>query len=339
MQRMGTIAAMQTTESQAFNELGPDAILDAVESLGYLSDGRLVPLNSYENRVYRVGIEDQPPLVAKFYRPGRWTDEQIREEQIFSMELADAEVPVVPPLVRDGETLFQQGPYRFSLYAYQPGRPPEFDNPDHLELLGRFVARIHGHGGSRPFTSRPSLDIRSFGEQAREYLLASDWIPADLLPAYESVSADALERIRRCYEAAGEVSCIRLHGDMHAGNILWHEDMPFIVDLDDARSGPAIQDLWMFLSGERRERTIQLADLMEGYEQFNDFDPRELHLVEALRTLRIMYHASWIARRWSDPAFPRAFTFFAESRYWEAHILALREQIALMDEPPLQLYP
>ncbi|MGB1110893.1 MAG: serine/threonine protein kinase, partial [Gammaproteobacteria bacterium] len=292
---------MNDNASHAFNELGPNAILDAVESLGFWCDGRLVPLNSYENRVYRVGIEEAEPLVGKFYRPGRWSDEQIREEQVFSQELADAEVPVVPPMESEGQTLFSHGPYRFSLYPYQPGRPPEFDNPEHLELLGRFVARIHALGAGGRFTHRPTIGPDEFGDGARAYLLESDWIPADLLPAYESVSRDALERVARCYEAAGDVANIRLHGDMHAGNILWHEDMPFIVDLDDARNGPAIQDLWMFLSGDRRDQTIQLSDLMEGYEQFADFDPRELHLVETLRTLRIMHHAAWIARRWTDP--------------------------------------
>ncbi len=323
-------------EHAAFRALSPDQILDSVESTGRLCDGRLLALNSYENRVYQVGIEEDAPLVAKFYRPARWSDAAILEEHDFTLELADREVPVVPPL-RDpeGRTLLVHGPFRFALYPRRGGRSPELDNSKHLEWMGRFLARLHALGEVRPFEHRPTLSIEDFGQRSREYLLGSGFIPVELETAYATLSADLLQRIQGCFERAGEVRSLRLHGDCHPGNILWTDSGPHIVDLDDARMGPAVQDLWMFLSGDRAYRTARLADVLEGYTRFRDFDPRELHLVEALRTLRMMHYAAWLARRWDDPAFPRAFPWFDDNRYWEGHILELREQAALMDEPPL----
>ncbi len=323
-------------EQQAYAGLGPDAILDAVEAAGYRTDGRLLALNSYENRVYQVGLEDAQPLVVKFYRPGRWTDAAIQEEHDFSLELAAREIPVIAP-IRDshGRTLLHHGPYRFALYPRRGGRAPELDNADHLEQLGRFLGRIHNLGAVRPFEHRPTLSIRDFGEDSCRYLLESGHIPAYLQTAYRTLAEDLLARIRNCYERAGDVEYIRLHGDCHPGNILWTDDGPHIVDLDDARMGPAIQDLWMFLSGDRSYRQERLMDLLVGYTDFRDFNTRELHLVEALRTLRQMHYAAWIARRWDDPAFPQAFPWFAEAKFWEEHILGLREQAAAMDEAPL----
>ena len=318
-----------------FSALTPDAVLDALDSIGLHSDGRLLALNSYENRVYQAGMEDGPPLVAKFYRPARWPDEAILEEHAFVATLAEREIPVVPALVIGERTLHAFNGFRFSVFAKHGGRAPELDNRDTLEWMGRFLGRIHAVGVLQPYLHRPTLDIHSFGIEPSEYLLAHDFIPAELVEVYRGVVAQALDGVRRCFERAGAVRSLRLHGDCHVGNVLWTDDGPHFVDFDDSRMGPTIQDLWMLLSGERAEQTRQLGDLLAGYEDFYDFDPRELHLVEALRTLRLIHYAAWIARRWDDPAFPTAFPWFNTQRYWQDRILELREQIALMDEPPL----
>jgi Ser/Thr protein kinase RdoA (MazF antagonist) len=323
-------------EAAAFRDLSPDAVLDAVESLGWRPDGHLLALNSYENRVYQIGIEAGPPVIGKFYRPGRWSDAAIEEEHGFTRELAQTEVAVALPLSDGaGATLHRFGPYRFALYHRVQGRPPELDDPKNLEVMGRLVARIHNVGALRPFQHRPTLEIGHFGIESITYLVEEGWLPPELTQAYRSLTEHLIERIEACFDRAGNTSQLRLHGDAHRGNILWTADGPAMVDLDDARMGPAVQDLWMFLAGDRGQMTAQLADLLAGYTQFRDFDPRELHLVEALRTLRMLHHAAWIARRWEDPAFPRAFTWFAEPRFWEEHILQLREQLAAMDEPAL----
>lgn len=322
--------------TQPFTALTPDAVLDALDSIGLHSDGRLLALNSYENRVYQTGMEDSPPLVAKFYRPARWPDAAILEEHTFVATLVEREIPVVPALIIDGSTLHAFNGFRFSVFAKHGGRAPELDNCDTLEWMGRFIGRIHAVGALEPYRYRPTLDIHSFGIEPSEYLLAHDFIPAELVDVYRGVVAQALDGVRRCFERAGTVHSLRLHGDCHVGNVLWTDDGPHFVDFDDSRMGPAIQDLWMLLSGERAEQTQQLGALLAGYEDFYDFEPRELHLVEALRTLRLIHYAAWIARRWDDPAFPAAFPWFNTQRYWQDRILELREQIALMDEPPLQ---
>ncbi|MDH4286393.1 MAG: serine/threonine protein kinase [Gallionella sp.] len=327
--------------SQPFSALTPDAVLDALDSVGLRSDGRLLALNSYENRVYQAGMDEGPPLVAKFYRPARWTDAAILEEHAFVATLAEREIPVVPALAINDRTLHAFNGFRFSVFAKHGGRAPELDDCDTLEWMGRFIGRIHAVGALEPFRHRPTLDIQSFGVEPSEYLLAHDFIPAELVEVYRGVVAQALEGVRRCFERAdfsgngGEVRTLRLHGDCHVGNVLWTDAGPHFVDFDDSRMGPAIQDLWMLLSGERAEQTQQLGDLLAGYEDFYEFDPRELHLLEALRTLRLIHYAAWIARRWDDAAFPAAFPWFNTQRYWQDRILELREQIALMDEPPL----
>ena len=320
-----------------FSELTPDFILNGLESLGLHCDGRLLALNSYENRVYQVGMEDAPPLVAKFYRPHRWSDAAIQEEHDFVQALAESEIPVVAPLITDGKSLLFYEGFRFALFPRRGGRAPELGDPETLEWLGRFIGRIHAIGATADFVHRPTLDIASFGEEPRDYLLSHGFIPADLDAAYRSVVDQALDGVRHSLDRAGNVNRIRLHGDCHPGNVLWTDDGPHFVDFDDCRMGPAIQDLWMLLSGERGDMTRQMSDVLAGYEDFCEFDPRELHLIEALRTLRLIHYSAWLARRWDDPAFPMNFPWFNTQHYWQNRILELREQIALMDEPTLSV--
>ncbi|WP_395406851.1 serine/threonine protein kinase [Pseudoduganella sp. UC29_106] len=323
------------TPAHPFSDLSPDCVLDALASIGLYGDGRLLALNSYENRVYQVGIEDGKPLVAKFYRPARWTDAQILEEHAFVAELEEREVPAVPALAIDGRTLHEFQGFRFAVFPRHGGRAPELDDPAVLEWTGRFIGRIHAAGAAKPFAERPALNIATFGTEPRDWLLAHEFLPPELVTPWKSVVDQALEGVARCYERAGDVSLIRLHGDCHGGNVLWTDAGPHFVDFDDARTGPAVQDLWMMLSGERQDMVRQMGDILAGYEDIREFDPRELYLVEALRTLRLIHYSAWLARRWDDPAFPAAFPWFNTQRYWQDRILELREQIALMDEPPL----
>lgn len=309
--------------------------MDAVEQLGFYSDARILALNSYENRVYQVGIEDGEPLIAKFYRPLRWSDEQIIEEHQFTQALLDIDVPVVPPLMLQGKTLHEHAGYRFSLYPRRGGQAPALDNGDHLEILGRFLGRVHNLGKTTLFKHRPTVDIDSYGAKSRDFLLASDMIPKELRIAYDTLSSDLLKRVSAVFETIDYTS-VRLHGDCHGGNILWRDDSAHFVDFDDARNGPAIQDLWMMLSGDYQQRCIQLADILEGYTEFCDFNPAEITLIESLRTLRIMHYSAWLARRWEDPAFPHSFPWFNTERYWAEHILELREQLSALQEPILR---
>jgi len=320
----------------AFADLQPDDILTTLGDMGFACDGRFIALNSYENRVYQIGIDDAAPIVAKFYRPGRWTNDAILEEHEFAIDLAAQEIPVIPPLEVDGQTLHHEGPHRVAVYECHGGRSPDLDNYALQTQLGRLVARIHLEGEIRRFRHRPGIDINTYGVESRDFLIDHDFIPDDNLDAYCSVAELVLDGVEACYERAGAVSEIRLHGDFHPGNVLVNRDQLHIVDLDDTRHGPAVQDLWMFLSGDRDEQTPQLSALLEGYQSFRRFDPRELHLVEALRSLRIMHYAAWLARRWEDPAFKVAFPWFDSRRYWDDHVLSLREQVALMQEAPLE---
>jgi len=326
-----------------YSGLTPDTVLDALASVGFAGDGRLLALNSYENRVYQAWLEapvepQAASVVAKFYRPGRWTGGQILEEHAFTNELAEREIPVVAPLaLAGGKTLHEFGGFRFAVYPRRGGRTPELEDRDTLEWMGRFIGRIHAVGATRPFTERPTLDIESFGFEPRAWLLAHDFIPADLLDAWKSAVDLALAGVAHCFGRAGDVHGLRLHGDCHAGNVLWTDDGPHFVDFDDCRTGPALQDLWMLLSGDRADMTRQLADVLAGYEDFHEFDLRELHLLEALRTLRLIHYSAWLARRWDDPAFPAAFPWFNTQRYWQDRVLELKEQIALMEEEPLRV--
>ena len=323
-------------ETLAFSALGPEQVLDAVEALGFRSNGRLLALNSYENRVYKVGLDDGEPLVAKFYRPGRWSDAAIEEEHRFSCDLAELDIPIIPPLEVNGQRLHRHGNFRFSVSPCMGGRAPELDDAGLLRQLGRLIGRIHSYGAREPFHHRPELDIESFGVESVTFLQDGDWLPHELRDVYRGVTELLLDGVEAAFSRVANRQTIRLHGDFHPGNVLVQRSRLHIVDLDDARSGPAVQDLWMFLSGDRGEQTPQLDALLSGYSEFYRFDAREIGLIEALRTLRIMHYAAWLARRWDDPAFKTAFPWFDTHRYWDEHILALREQAAALSEPPLE---
>jgi len=326
-----------TATPHPFQLLTPDFIMDAVESQGFRCDCRIFALNSYENRVCQVGIEDDAPLIAKFYRPGRWSDAQLIEEHAFCFELVAAELPVVAPLRNpDGDSLFCYEGFRFALYPRQGGHAPEFDNLDNLLILGRTLGRLHSVGAVRPFIHRPHLDSSDFG-RASVTLLRDNFVPSDFQASYTAVTDRLLAGIDAALQEAGPLRTIRTHGDCHPGNILWRDGAPHFVDFDDARTAPAVQDLWMMLSGDRPRRLQQLHELIDGYSEFADFDPRELRLIEPLRALRILHHSAWLARRWADPLFPVTFPWFNTPRYWNEHILELREQLATLDDPPLQL--
>jgi Ser/Thr protein kinase RdoA (MazF antagonist) len=320
-----------------FQILTPAFIMDAVETVGFLCDRRIFALNSYENRVYQVGVDDSTPLIAKFYRPGRWSEQQIVEEHLFCFELSDQELPVVAPLKdSEGKSLFQYKGFHFALYPRQGGHAPEFDNLDNLKILGRLLGRIHGVGSVKPFEHRPVLDIQSFGFKSVK-LIDESFIPAEYRQSYRAVTEQLLEAINEIMGSLSSIRYIRTHGDCHAGNILWRNNAPHFVDFDDSRMAPAVQDLWMMFSGERPRQLAQLDSLMEGYREFFDFDARELRYIEPLRTLRMLHYSAWIARRWQDPIFPHTFFWFNTTRYWGEHILELREQLAALAEPPLDL--
>lgn len=319
-----------------YARLSPDLVLDAIESLGYLSDARVLALNSYENRVYQVGIEDATPIIAKFYRPGRWSNEQILEEHEFTFALVEQEIPVIAPIQIDGQSLFEYQGYRFSLYPRRGGHAPELDNLDTLYTLGQHLGRIHAIGACKPFSARPTISIKDFAVDSTHFILQSQRVPSSLLEAYTSITQHLIERLQHDY-APQEYTSIRLHGDCHPGNILVRYDHLFLVDLDDARNGPAIQDIWMMLNGDRRQQVAQLSAIMEGYEEFHDFDYREFRLIELFRCLRMLHYSGWLAKRWEDPAFPQAFPWFNTENYWATHILELKEQLAALDEAPLSL--
>jgi Ser/Thr protein kinase RdoA (MazF antagonist) len=336
-------SAEQATGAHPYESLTPDVVLDALAEFGLYGDGRLMALNSYENRVYQAHLEDGRAVVLKFYRPGRWSDTQIAEEHRFSAELAAAEVPAIAPLALEGATLHHHGGFAFSVSPYRGGRQPELDDFEVLEWVGRFLARIHTVGAARPFVERPALDLQSFGLASRDWLLEHGMIPLDVQRDWEKACSEAFEMIALTALGADtytELQKLRLHGDVHPGNILWTptdrpDGGPQFVDLDDTRTGFAVQDLWMLLSGDRAQRTGQLSGLLEGYEQFRPFDRRELALIEPLRTLRQIHYSAWLARRWRDPIFPINFPWFGSSDYWKEQIQMLQDQCEAMAEEPL----
>jgi Ser/Thr protein kinase RdoA (MazF antagonist) len=316
-----------------YADLDPDRILDAVESLGLRSDGRVLGLNSYENRVYRIGMEDGPALVAKFYRPGRWTDAAIDEEHAFAAELLAADLSVVAPIAFDGRTLHPFRGHRFALFPLRGGHAPEPGDRETLRHIGRVLGRMHAVGDGARFRHRGELTLRSHGEDPVTYLLDERWLPPELEENFETLANALLDAMEDCWQRAGQVHAFRIHGDIHPGNILWREDQAHFVDLDDTLTGPAVQDLWM-LAGRREDSAEPLRWLLEGYEQFRRFDRRELHLIEPLRTLRLLHYNAWIARRWHDPAFPVAFPWFEAPRHWESVITQMQEQLSALQEAP-----
>jgi len=333
MQEQGNL--MPDELKHDYTDLTPETILDAVESVGYETSGRLLALNSYENRVYRCELENGVAVVTKFYRPDRWSDEAIGEEHKFAFELLEQEIPVVAPILIDGVSLFEHHGYRFSVYPLRGGRWPDLETRDDLNWMGRFIARIHNVGRTGLFKHRQQIEINRMGNVPALYLQEHSFIPDHLELAYQTLVEDLLKEIQAAFDRCGSYRSICLHGDCHRSNVLWTDDGPHFVDLDDCCNGPAIQDLWMLLSGERQEMTEQLCDLLEGYEEFAELDLSELHLIEALRSLRMMHYAAWLAKRWEDPAFPLAFPWFNSNQYWEQHVLELREQLSRLHEPVL----
>lgn len=324
---------MQTT-THPYDALTPETILEAVETTGVRCTGALLALNSYENRVYRVDTEADGFQVAKFYRPARWSDEAILEEHAFARELADHEIPVVAPLAHEGRTLHQYRGFRFALFPWRPARMAELNAAEDFRVLGRYIGRLHAVGKATPFRHRITLTGVNYGEAAVRHLTDCELLPEELRAAFTAIAGLVLARLRDAYPP-GVAASIRLHGDLHLGNVLWGAHGPILVDLDDCLMGPRVQDFWMLLSGERAERERQLEDILSGYTQFASFDPAELALVEPLRTLRLLHYNAWIAARWDDPAFPRSFPWFSTGRHWQELILTLREQLAALDEPPL----
>jgi Ser/Thr protein kinase RdoA (MazF antagonist) len=345
---------------RAFEALTPDLVLDALEAVGLRGDGRLIALSSYENRVYQVQLEDGSAVVAKFYRPARWSDAQILEEHGFAAELMAYEVPAIGPLVLGGETLHHFGGFSFSVSPRRGGRAPELDDTEVLEWIGRFLARIHTVGAKKPFQERPALNVDTFAIEPMQWLLEHDMVPLDVqsawvrgvgaaikaISAHDTLRADGSSSgsgVRSGGGGDSGIRTLRLHGDCHPGNILWTPSDaapalgpgPHFVDLDDARTGPAVQDLWMLISGDRQQRTRQLGALVDGYEQFREFDRAELALIEPLRTLRLVHYSAWLGRRWSDPTFPANFPWFGTSDYWQGQVQMLEEQLEAMQEDPL----
>lgn len=328
----------QIHSDHPYDQLTPDFVLDAIESIGLETDSRILSLNSYENRVYQVGIEDGTPIIAKFYRPFRWSEEAIEEEHRFTQSLLDNDISVISPLEINGQTLHCYQGFSFTVFPRQGGHAPEVDCPDTLYRIGLNIGRIHQTSGKRCFSHRKSLSVKEWANDSQAFLLQQNFIPDSLIPAYKTLTDDVINKIQTIWDSY-PFEPIRLHGDCHLGNILWRDEVAHFVDFDDCINGPAIQDIWLLLSGDRQQQTSQLMEIIEGYEEFCEFDPKQLHLIESLRTLRMMYYAAWLARRWSDPAFPMHFPWFNTERYWSDHILELREQLAILDEPPLKLQP
>lgn len=314
-----------------YENLNPDSILNAVESVGLICDGTLQILNSYENRVYQIGIENGAPLVAKFYRPNRWTNESILEEHHFALELAEYEIPVVAPWASSSnETLHHYQEFRFALFPRWGGRALELDSLEQLEWMGRFIGRLHAVSACRTFQHRPKLTVKTYGFDAYRFLIDHDFIPDYLRDNFCKIAQALLEKIELRFQLLDPTHYIRLHGDIHAGNVLWNDTGPHIVDLDDCMMGPAIQDIWMLLSGDESQIQIELEYILRGYREFHDFNIQELQLTEALRTLRMLYYSAWIARRWEDPAFTENFVWFNTPRYWQEQLQNLSEQLSLL---------
>ncbi|WP_144393185.1 serine/threonine protein kinase [Pleionea sediminis] len=322
------------SDPNSFYQLDPNTILDALESIDIFAEAALLPLNSYENRVYQFRNEDNTRFVAKFYRPGRWSDEQILEEHQFSLQMVEAEIPVVPPMTIQEKTLHYYKDFRFSVFENRGGRHPNLDDKDTLTWLGRFIARIHSVGESENFNQRLSITPEAYAKQSYEFLDTEQFIPSALKESMDSVCLPLVDACFERFSRFKDIQRIRLHGDCHPSNVMWTDDGPHFVDLDDSRMGPSVQDLWMLITGSDEEKTIQQNALLDGYEEFREFDDRELHLVEALRAMRMLYYMSWLAKRWDDPSFKHNFPWFNTQRYWEDQLLNLKEQLGTLQNEP-----
>jgi len=323
-------------ENHPFSALSPDFILDAIESRGFRVDARILELNSYENRVFQIGIENREPIIAKFYRPDRWSQDQVQEEHDFLLELASNELSVVAPISLGNTTQFKAGKFMVALFERRGGRTPLIESESSLEILGRTLSQIHNVGAAKPFLYRPSIDVDDYGKSSRSWLLEAEFIPINLEKQYETISNELISRIEEKYSKY-EAKNIRIHADCHLGNILWREQRPHFVDFDDSRNGPAVQDLWMFLSGSVSERSRQMTHIIRGYLDFREFNFGEVALIESLRALRMMRHSAWIGKRWDDPAFPKAFPFFNTEKYWVEHLHQLSEQVEIIEEEGISL--
>jgi Ser/Thr protein kinase RdoA (MazF antagonist) len=319
----------------SFAELSPDLILDAIETVGVQVSSGLLALNSYENRVYQFVAEDNKRYVVKFYRPQRWTNEQIQEEHDFTLELMRDSVPVVAPLIINGASLHQHANYRFALFPSIGGRQFEADNLIQLEWMGRFIGQMHKVAKSEKFKHRPEVCTTDYLDTPKRILLTGSLVPRHLQTTFHHI----LDQVMRETESrfSKNYQSIRLHGDLHPGNILC-QDGPSFVDLDDCRMGPAVQDIWMMLSGDRQQQVIQLEKIIDAYSEFNEFDMGQILLIEPLRAMRMIHYMAWLTLRWEDPAFPIAFPWFADDKYWENQIIALKEQFSALQEHPMQLY-
>lgn len=330
--RSATLAApVSAAPHDAFFALTPERVLDAVEVGGRRATGYAFALNSFENRVYEVELEDGERLVAKFYRPDRWSREAIADEHAFLAELHAEELPVVPPIdLGGGETLGTVGDDSGGiLYACFPkvrGRPPEDLDEAQLRRIGRLIARLHLVGGRRAAAARPRLTVDYYGTASLRLLLESDFIPDSLRPRYAGIAERVIGECEAAFLRFPDLETLRIHGDCHLGNLLWGKDGPFFLDFDDFLAGPAVQDLWLIAPGLDDEARRQRLALVEGYEEMRAFDRRTLALVEPLRALRILRYAAWIAQRYRDPAFQRAFPDFEEPNYWLREIRALQDQ-------------
>ncbi|MCY7294712.1 serine/threonine protein kinase [Alteromonas sp. a30] len=329
-------------QSFTFADLTPDLILDAIEDTGIRVDSGLLALNSYENRVYQFQDEDKTRYVVKFYRPQRWRNEQIQEEHDYALELVEHDIPLAAPLSINGKTLHHYQDYAFAVFPSVGGRQFEVDNLDQLEWMGRFIGRMHAVGARQPFSHRDIFSVQTHLHEPLQQLQQSQLIPSHLHQAFFTILEQVVQLATEHYLSAlanvNHAQSIRLHGDCHPGNILWR-DGPTFVDLDDCRNGPAVQDLWMMLSGDRQQQLLQLDTLVNAYEEFFEFDHAQLKLIEPLRAMRMVHYMAWLENRWQDPAFPRAFPWFAEDKYWEQQILSLKEQFSSLHEPALSLMP
>lgn len=326
------------TPQPVYARLTPDVILDAVEDFGLVTSGHFQALNSYENRVYQVGLDDGGFVVVKFYRPGRWSDAAILEEHEFAQDLVRQEIPIIAPMANEqGETLIYYDGFRLAIYPRRGGRWPELENEENQLWLGRFIGRIHAVGSVGVFQTRVHFTPQAFGREPYEWLMESGFIPAELEHNYRQSAEQVLQLVEEKFAELPSLRMIRLHGDCHPGNILWTDKGPHFVDLDDCMMGPAMQDLWMLLSGDQRQMAIQLRNILEGYQEFADFDYSEIRLIEALRSLRLIHYSAWLSRRWDDPAFPQHFPWFNTPRYWEEQLYTLREQVERLQYPQLDL--